>query len=324
MENLLHPFAGAITVEEVMANKAFPLVRELAHKYQLKVIGFDSVRADETLNVLNMARDDGLILCNVCYLEDKEAYAIRNCIVMKERGRSANDKLTYFAKRVPHLMKIIEAEKMIPKDAVDFFRAVHASVAVSSIDNLADSYGEVHKTGTVGGEIIHSIMEIAFGNRPLSSLSRESIDKVQSYIDKYREVDKTRATRMAEFNEIFSKPLWVIGYDDLQTFFVAKFMFMPKFIEGNSSRIEHVVIDMVEPFRRLKDIVEIPELIPTMSMIKTVMEQKYPNRFNYGGESGFFPIGVSNTVHELSAMFYSNTRWGNHAIGKPHFLIVPT
>ena len=64
MKTFVHPFAAKITDENVVTNRAFPLVRELAHKYKLSVIAL-SERLNRSLDILYMAREDGIPVCKV-------------------------------------------------------------------------------------------------------------------------------------------------------------------------------------------------------------------------------------------------------------------
>lgn len=323
MKTFIHPFAVKVTEEVVVANKAFPLVRELAHKYDLMVLAL-SERIDRSLDILYMSRADGIPICKVFFMEDKGAFAIRNCMMAKDRGRSSDDKLTYFGKRVSFVMKTIEKEGLIPKDTKTYFDNALTSPILAAVDSLSSSYGEVRKGNSISGEIMHSLIEIAFGNRHLSTLSAESMTKVQSALDKYRDADKTRVERQQELNETFSNPVWAIFYDDADSFCVGKMKLSPMWNSANETTPSSLGMSIVEDFRRVADVTEIPELIPTMAMLKTSIEQARPDiKYNFVGDSGFFPTnwtGVSNSLRVMTVN--AGDRWSSKMLLKPKMLMV--
>ena len=323
MKTFVHPFAVKITEDQVVSNKAFPLVRELAHKYGLSVIAMHG-RFNETLNTLYMSREDGIPVCKVFFYEEKESFAILNCMTAKDRGRNHDDKLTYFGKRVPFVMKTIEKEGLIPKDTAEFFGSTLASPILAAVDNLSSSYGDVRKSNGISGEIIHNLIEIALGNRHVSTLSSESMTKVQSALDKYRDADKTRVERQRELNEVFSNPVWAILYDDTDTFCVGKLKLSPTWNSSVETTPASVDMNIVENFRRVADVTEITELIPSMAMLKTAIEQARPDiRYEFVGDSGFFPTnwtGVSNSLRVMTVN--CGDRWSSRMLLKPKMILV--
>jgi len=323
MKTFVHPFAVKITEEEVVTNKAFPLVRELAHKYGLMVIAKYS-RYEPGWNPLIMSRADGIPVCKVFFMEDKESFAIRNCMTAKDRGRHHEDKLTYFGKRIPFVMKVIEKENLIPKDTETYFHSTLASPIIAAVDSLSSSYGDVRKGGSISGEIIHSLIEIAFGNRHLSTLSAESMTKVQSALDKYREADKTRVERQQELTEVFSNPVWAIFYDETDSFCIGKLKLSPTWGSVNETTPTSVGMSIVEDFRRVADVTEVAELIPSMAMLKTAIEQARPDiKYEFVGDSKFFPINWTGVSPSLRVMSVNcGDRWSGRMLLKPRMIMV--
>lgn len=323
MKTFVHPFAVKVTEEEVVLNKAFPLVRELAHKYGLSVIAV-SKRFEGNVNPMYLSRADGIPVCKVFFMEDKESFAIRNCLTQKDRGRSRDDKLTYFGKRIPFVMKAIEKESLIPRDTQDFITATMGRHIKSAVDSLSESYGEIRKSNGISGEIVHDLIEIALGNRHVSTLSAESMSKVQSILDKYRDADKTRVERQQELDEIFSKPMWAILYDNTDSFCVGKMKLSPTWRDVSDTMPSSVDVSIVEDFRRVADVTEVGELIPTMAMLKTSIEQARPDvKYEFVGDSGFFPrnwTGVSNSLRVMTVD--CGDRWTSTLLLKPKMIMV--
>ena len=323
MKTFVHPFAKKISEESVVLNKAFPLVRELAHKYGLSVIATrELIEADH--NELYMAREDGIPVCQVFFMPDKESFAIRNCMNNKERGRSYEDKLTFFGKKVSFVMKTIEKENLIPTSTLQFITSVFGDHIKYGIDSFSDAYGEIRKTGQLTGEMVHQVIEIALGNRHVSTLSAESMSKVQLALDKYREADKTREERKRELANVFSNPLWAILYDKTDSFCIGRLSLVPKWSDDANTSASQLDIAIVEPFKRVADVTEVPELIPTMTMLKVAIEQNpYANTKTFVGESGFFPHGYEAVNTELQVIgIRGGSRWERRALLDPKLLLV--
>jgi hypothetical protein len=324
MKTFIHPFAVKVTEEQVVTNRAFPLVRELAHKYGLMVLAINKRLLNESLNSMYLSRADGIPICKVFFMEDKEAFAIRNCMATKDRGRTRDDRLTYFGKKVSFVMKVIEKEGLLPKDTLAFFENTIQSPMLAAVDSLSSAYGEVRKGNGISGEIIHSLIEIALGNRHLSTLSAESMSKVQSILDKYRDADKTRVERQRELSEVFGKPVWAIIHDDTDSFCIGRMELSPTWDDINNTTPTSLSMRIVEDFRRVADVTEIPELIPTMAMLKTSIEQARPDvKYDFAGDSGFFPknwTGVSNSLGVMTVNI--GDRWSSSLLLRPHMIMV--
>jgi hypothetical protein len=148
--------------------------------------------------------------------------------------------------------------------------------------------------------------------------------KVQSALDKYRDADKTRVERQQELNETFSNPVWAIFYDDADSFCVGKMKLSPMWNSANETTPSSLDMSIVEDFRRVADVTEIPELIPTMAMLKTSIEQARPDiKYNFVGDSGFFPTnwtGVSNSLRVMTVN--AGDRWSSKMLLKPKMLMV--
>jgi len=307
----------------VKDNNAFPLVRELAHKYDLQVLAI----AGETLEGANiyMSRADGIPICRVYWMKNKEAYAIRNVMVAKDRGRDHEDKLIFFGKRVSFLMKVIEERDLIPKTTEDMFRCVYGSDIYNMISQLSNTFGETRKHGLLTGEETHRLLTIVLNNQSKDTLSKDTMEKVLVTLDKYEQIDSMRAKRIEEMREIFSKPLRVVGHDALGSFMVGKVLLQPTWGDGDSmGDLQSIKMDIAEPFKRVNDVMEVDDAITTMAMLKTHLQQIYPN-MTFTGDSGFYPESFKGVIKELNVMaFNKRDSWGNTSLLKPSFIFMPT
>ena len=85
-----------------------------------------------------------------------------------------------------------------------------------------------------------------------------------------------------------------------------------------------VDMEITENFRRVADLTEVAELIPTMAMLKTSIEQARPDiKYDFVGDSKFFPRNWNNASPELRAMAVdcSNT-WTSCLLLKPRMIMV--
>lgn len=307
----------------VTDNKAFPLVRELAHKYDLQVLGISG----ETIEGANiyMSRADGIPICRVYWMKDREAYAIRNVVVAKDRGRDYEDKLIFFGKKVNFLMKVIEEKNLIPKTTDDMFRHVFSSDIYSMLNHFSNTLGEVRKHNMLSGDEVHRLLMIVLNNQSMDTLSKESMDKVKLTLDKYEVVDSMRAKRAEEIREVFTQPMRVIGNDSLGSFMVGKIHLQPQWGYGDDMNdLVSYKMDITEPFKRVNDVMEVDDAITTMAMLKTHLQQLYPN-MTFKGDSGFFPESFKGVIKELNVMaFNKRDSWGNTALLKPSFIFMPS
>jgi hypothetical protein len=271
-----------------------------------------------------MAREDGIPVCKVYFMRDKESFAIRNCMNTKQRGSNYEDKLTFFGKKVSFVMKTVEKEHLIPTDTRQFIQNVLAESIEYGIDRFSGSYGEVRKNNQLTGEIQHELIEIALGNRHVSTLSAESMSNIQSALDKYRAADKTRVERKRELTEVFGAPIWAIMYDKTESFCIGKLNLIPKWDSDESTVTRGVAIGIAEPFKRVADVTDVPELIPIMTMLKVAIQQNESTRDKtFVGESQFFPFDFETVVPELRVIgLRSGSRWERKALLNPKLLLV--
>lgn len=307
----------------VTDNKAFPLVRELAHKYDLQVLGI----AGETIEGANiyLSRADGIPLCRVYWMKNKEAFAIRNVMVTKDRGRDYEDRLIFFGKKVNFLMKVIEEKQLIPKTTDDMFRCVFGTDIYNMAQMFSNTLGEVRKHNMLSGDEVHRLLMIVLNNQSKDTLSKDTMNKVLLTLDKYNDIDSMRAKRIEEMREVFSQPLRVLGSDALGSFMVGKIQLQPTWGDGDSmGELQGIKMDIAESFKRVNDVVEVDDAITTMAMLKTHLQQLYPN-MEFKGDSGFFPESFKGIIKELNVMaFNKRDSWGNTALLKPSFIFMPS
>ena len=148
--------------------------------------------------------------------------------------------------------------------------------------------------------------------------------KVQSTLDKYRDADKTRVERQRELSEVFSNPVWAIFYDETDSFCIGKLKLSPTWGSANETTPTDVDVRIVEDFRRVADVTEVTELIPSMAMLKTAIEQARPEiKYEFVGDSKFFPTNWSGVSNSLRAMSVNvGDRWSSRMLLRPKMIMV--
>ena len=313
----LHPSANPLLTEEsIHQNAAFPLLREITHKYGLRVI-------DANAKML-LADEQGFVVASIWKNVTDETYHIRSVTNQKDRGRHWEDRFTYYAKRIPSLMKTIAKENLIPVDTLTAIKNMYGANFRSCVSEISNGYGTIQKsTGGLDGDDIHSLLQIVLNNRSLESLSKESIAKVKDTFDKYEQIDNIRVKRREEMAAMFSKPIAAAMHDELG-FMYGKLKLTPNSYSGrvDDAGIASVGVEIVENFRRLHDIEEVSELIPTLTMHKVYMQEK-SSEYKFVGDSQLFPQKAAGYIPELRvAAFSDNERWGQTAILKSTWMLI--
>jgi hypothetical protein len=322
-QTYLHPVADntIITEEVIRENEAFPLLRELTHKYGLRVISKTIGRNAGLL----LADEQGFPIATIWKDRQTEAYNIRATMVAKDRGRHWEDKYTYYAKRISHLMKVIEKDELLPKNSEEFINRTFGMNIRSAIIRISEQYGEIRKSGHYfSGEEVHNLLKIVLNNRSLDELSIESITKVKDTFDKYAQVDIMREKRRTEMVGMFSKPMSVLVRDEMG-FMAGKLMLEPLWASDVESSLVSSRCAIAEPFKRINDVDECVDLIPTLTMLKVYMQEKNrnPDVKLHHGESGLFTnIGDTYLPDFRTVGFDENGRWTHSGILKSNWLFI--
>lgn len=319
-QTYLHPIADntIITEEAIRDHDVFPLLRELTHKYGLRVISRTTLSTK-----LLLGDEQGFPVATIWKDKNTDAYNIRATMVAKDRGRHWEDKYTYFGKRISHLMKVIEKEELLPKNSEEFLNRTYGMNIRSAILRMSEPYGEIRKSGHYfSGEEVHSLLKIVLNNRSIDELSKESITKVKDTFDKYAQVDIMRDKRRTEMADMFSKPMSVLIRDEMG-FMAGKLMLEPLWAVNDESSLVSSRCFITEPFKRIDDVDECVDLIPTLTMLKVYMQEKQTSQTSHHGTSGLFTnIGDTYIPEFRTVGFDENGRWSHSGILKSNWLII--
>lgn len=285
MSSFVHPVVTTFNDADIVGAKIYPLIRELSYKYGLVVVGRTQAHfEDRERDKYVLSREDGFPICEV-HMHNGE-FCIRNIMEHKERGRTTEDKLTYYGTKVPSLMKNIAKHKLIPASFLHVLNK-HSNMVKETTLRVAKSLGAVYKsTNGVSGEKLHDLLKIAFDNQNVHNLSRESIDFYKDLLDKYRAVDETRDSRKQVFADIYDKPVKFIYYDILGSFIVGE-MKINVTLDADFDPFGVTVTSVTAT--RKRTFMDDPEIAPRMAMLKVHLQQNHGDSSRFTGDEGFFP-----------------------------------
>jgi hypothetical protein len=311
---LVHPsVADKISESSIIENKAYPLLRELVYQYGVQVVGYQrNSPTDDTQYARLLLAWKEIPVGGIYFDRNTSQFAFRTVMAPKERGRTYEDKYTYFATKVSVLMRSIKKYKLMPEHAEELLSTQFRSTFWEVPTAVARSFTSKYKSSSLDSEEIHTLLNIAFNNQDQYSLSKESMDKYKSLLDIFNRVDKVRAEQAEELKSIFSNPVWTVGYDNSNTFIVGKLDFT--FSLNYNHDIDHVTVELVEPFVRVKDVDHIDELIPRLTMLKVHMQQNHQDKirdFGFLGESQLVPKRLDMYIPELRVYGTKADTWGS-------------
>jgi len=310
---LVHPSAvDNISESSVITNKAYPLLRELVYHYGVQVVGYSHMPHTDNMDIarLIVSWRDVPVGC-VFFDANTQQFAFRTVLTPKERGRTHDDKYTYVASKVSVLMRNIKKYKLMPDSLEDLITTQYRQAFYDVPQAVARSFKSKMKNNRLDSEEIHTLLNIAFNNRGTHDLSIESINKYKSLLDIFNDVDKVRAEQSEELKNIFSKPVWAIGYDKTNTFIVGKVQF--EITLDRDHDVRDVKTNVAVPFVRSKDIDHIDELIPKLTMTKVHMQQYHEDKvqsFGFVGESQLIPKRLEMYIPELRVAGCKVDTWG--------------
>jgi hypothetical protein len=310
---LVHPtVVDSITEASVITNRAYPLLRELVYHYGVQVVGYSHMPHSDNMDVARLVIAWKEIPVGLVFYDmNTQQFAFRTVMAPKERGRTYEDKYTYFASKVSVLMRNIKKYKLMPDSVDDLVATQYRNDFYTVPIMVSKSFDGKYKSNKLDCDEIHTLLNIVFNNQGTHNLSRESIDKYKSLLDIFDGVDKVRAKQTEELQDIFSKPVWAIGYDKTNTFIVGKVQF--DIALDRDHDVRDVKFSVVNPFVRTKDIDHIDELIPKLTMTKVHMQQYHEDKvkaFGFVGESQLVPKRPEMYIPELRVAGCRVDTWG--------------
>jgi len=273
MRYILDGFESEELEQSLKASDAFPLIRDICHKFNLRVL-CEAPTSDGM--AFQLCHTNGMAVGKVFARlnnEGKEEYCYRTPYYRKERGSSNEDKETLRSTKVSSLMATISRVKAIP--SVADLLGKKMTKLNSAMDIMEKAMGSNYKsTSELQAEEIQALLCAFLGESPNGNHITIDTLKCKKVLDKYNEADRIRVKKLEEVGRFFSNPFYMIGADQYGHFIVGKVK-----IVGDKQ------YEIVEQFKRYKDITERDDLIPVMTMTKLAYEGK-----GHRLQNGYIPV----------------------------------
>lgn len=286
---ILEGFATEELVGYLHNDAAFPLVRELCHKFNLRVLTY--VQQGD-IRKFQLCLPNGMAVGKAWAKMESDAkytYYYRTPYYAKERGRSREDKETLQSTKVSSLVATMKRVGAIP--SVPVMNDKKLSRLQDAVGLLNGAFGNSSKTSSeLSADEIQALLCAYLGETPNGNHLTIDTIKCQKVLDKYNEADRVLARREEEYKRFFYNPFYMIGTDEYGHFLV-----------GKVKIVGHKQYEIVEPFKRYKDITEYADLIPVMTMTKLAYEGKK------NLQSGYIPV-TDKYDESLDAAFFYTTQ----------------
>lgn len=285
---ILEGFGSDELEQSLKDSRVFPLVRDLCHKFGLKVLAETDLAGKQAFQ---LCLTNGMAV-GKAYVRDIDVndslttvYCYRTPYYKKERGSSEDDKTTLHSTKVSSLIATIGRVKAIR--SIDEMVAKKMGKLSDAIEIMERKMGSTYKsTSELQADEIQALLCAFLGESPNGNHITIDTIKCKKVLDKYNEADRVRVKKLEEVDRFFRNPFYMIGADKFGHFIVGKVK-----ITGDKQ------YDIVEPFKRYKDITERDDLIPVMTMTKLAYEGKQSMQNKY------IPI-VDMYDENLDAVFF--------------------
>jgi hypothetical protein len=304
----LDGFGTEEELNELLHSDVLPLVRELQFKYGLKVmgkvmnVGYPQVDKDSYM----MCYPNGLAVCKVWTTNeggannDQIEFCFRTPFYAKSRGSDQNDRETIRSTKLSSLMAVLKRQDAVrdKKTIMD----TKIKTVKNGAHNLRKAMGVSDKQNAFTNDEIHAMLAIVLGESTDSIRVVLDINKCKNTLDIYKEADRILEVKKEESKRFFKNPFYLIGMDDYHHLLIGKFKMT--ILHSDTQKIEYEVI---EDFKRIKDIEDYPELVPLMTMMKVSYENKECRRI---GKLNF-PL-LDKYDEGLDAVFFYNSNPTNY------------
>ena len=286
MRYILDGFESEELEQSLKASDVFPLIRDICHKFGLKVICETPTSVGMAFQLClpnGMAVGKAFTRMN----DDKKLeYCYRTPYYRKERGRSDEDKETLHSTKVSSLMATLSRVKAIP--SVDEMIGKKMTKLSSAREIMERAMGSAHKsTSELQADEIQALLCAFLGESPNGNHITIDTIKCKRVLDKYVEADRVAVKKLEEVNRFFSNTFYMIGADQFGHFIVGKVK-----VVGDKQ------YEIVEQFKRYKDITERDDLISVMTMTKLSYEGR-----NVRMQNGYIPA-ADMYDENLDAVFF--------------------
>lgn len=284
--------------KQLIDSPSFPLVRDLEHKFKLRVIRRVKVDAvgGGSSDAWLLGHTSGIAVGKAFVQpstvnDGKDQFAFRTPYYAKERGSSRADKETVRSAKVSSLMAALSRCNVIP--SLSDMETRKAKQVRNAQEVVRRSMGPSDKSVQFTANEIHALLLMALGRSPSSEWVKVDQNKCQTVLDKFEEADRLKKEKAAETQRMFFSPFWMIGVDEFGDYLIGKYKL-------SHSADETVICETIQSFKRYRSYEQVPELIPLMTMVKVAYE-------NEPRKAQVLPVTDKHDVG-LDAVFFYNTQ----------------
>jgi hypothetical protein len=286
MRYILDGFESEELEQSFKASDASPLIRDICHKFGLKVLAELEIDGKQSFQ---LCLSNGMAVGKVFTRmngDNKLEYCYRTPYYKKERGSSNEDKETLHSTKVSSLMATLSRVKAIP--SITQLLDKKMTKLGSAREIMERAMGSNYKsTSELQADEIQALLCAFLGESPNGNHITIDTIKCKRVLDKYVEADRVAVKKLEEVGRFFSNPFYMIGADQFGHFIVGKVK-----IVGDKQ------YEIVEQFKRYKDIAERDDLIPVMTMTKLSYEGR-----NVRMQNGYIPA-ADMYDENLDAVFF--------------------
>jgi len=260
---ILAGFESEELEQSIRNSSVSPLIRDMCHKFGLKVLAETELGGGR--QAFQLCLPNGMAVGKVYAqntTEGKTEYCYRTPYYKKERGSSDEDKQTLRSTKVSSLMATLSRVKAIP--SVDKLVEKKMNKLSDAKDIMEKAMGTSYKSNSeLHADEVQALLCAFLGESPNGNHITIDTLKCKKVLDKYNEADRVRVKKLEEVGRFFHNPFYMIGADSFGHFIV-----------GKVKVIGEKQYEIVEQFKRYKDITERDDLIPVMTMTKLAYEGK--------------------------------------------------
>jgi hypothetical protein len=265
--------------QAVLNNKALPLIRELAFKYKLKVL--KTVRSGSTtdggINFV-MTKSEGTVagfpICEVSHTTERnyilgeevnvDYFNYYSPYFEKSRGRTERDRRTIKSKKLVSLVSTLKRMDAIPED-IDI-QNLQVDSMRDGFRRVTASLGRVNRDTVLESKHIQALVKNVINGSPVTT---DILEICKRQLDIFNTADKLESDKLNELKRMFGTEFYAIGANRNGDMMVGTLRLEMDFKQFSPERDE---FKLVKPFRRIKSIEDVPEIIPIMTMLKVVSE----------------------------------------------------
>ena len=284
---------------KLLADKAFPLVRELRFKYNLQAVAENKID-NGRYQAFMLCNGTGINVARVYYNQDEEQFCYYSTFYQKDRGSDSVDRRTLRSKKLSLLMANIKKNGVIPTE--EFILLQHNCIASHyqyAVNAIVENVGSSKKNQALSAEDGQALLEIVLDGKDSNSLAGEMKNKFKQILDNYQEKDNIKI-KQDEAVDKFFKPCYMVSVDKRGQFVVGV-VTNEESKDGNKRKYYSIV----KPFKRVANLEDYPELLSCMTMLKVYSEEKFKNEeVEYWG--GFVPKFNGKHIVDLDMVISSD------------------